>query len=556
MLRLPRRTLLTFTFGSLLLPFLTGCGRKDSAPSGAAAAPAAGTAGATPSSAMIWRIGNGTEPQDLDPQIVTGVPEHKILMALFEGLVTENPKDLSPEPGVAEKWELSPDGLVYTFHLRAGAQWSDGTPLTATTFVRSYQRMLTPALGAEYSYLLHFVKNAKAFNEGKLTDFSQVGFKAVDDRTLQVTVASPTPFLLKVIASHYSWFPVPIHTIEKHGGLTRKGTAWTRPENIVGNGPFVLKEWRQQQLISVTRNPRYWDRARVQLDEIRFHPVENQDTEERMFRTGQLDMTYELPLAKIDVYRREFPEALRIDPYMGVYFYRFNVERGPLKDKRVRRALALAVDRESITKNVVRGGQAPALNLSYPGTAGYTAQARLTGTIDDAKKLLAAAGYPEGRGFPKLELLYNTSQNHRVIAEAIQQMWRRTLGIDITLRNEEWKVYLDSQDNRNFDLQRGGWIADYVDPHVFLEIWTSKNLNNDTGWGHPDYDRLHDAALRAKTQDERYAIYQQMDAILVEEMPVLPIYYYTRVVAMSPKVKGLYPTLLDNHPYKYIHLEK
>ncbi len=556
MLHLFRRTHLTLTVGTLLLPFLAGCGRKDSAPAGSAAASASSAAAATPASGMVWRIGNGTEPQDLDPHIVTGVPEHKVLMALFEGLVTENPKDLSPEPGVAEKWELSPDGLVYTFHLRAGVQWSDGTPINATTFVRSYQRMLTPALGAEYSYLLHFVKNAKAFNEGKLTDFSQVGFKAVDDRTLQVTVASPTPFLLKIIASHYSWYPVPIHVIEKHGGLTRKGTAWTRAENIVGNGPFVLKEWRQQQLISVTRNPRYWDRERVKLDEIRFHPVENQDTEERMFRTGQLDMTYELPLAKIDVYRREFPEALRIDPYMGVYFYRFNVERGPLKDKRVRRALALAVDRESITKNVVRGGQAPAFNLSYPGTAGYTAQARLTGTIEDARKLLAEAGFPEGRGFPKLELLYNTSQNHRVIAEAIQQMWRRTLGIDITLRNEEWKVYLDSQDNRNFDLQRGGWIADYVDPHVFLEIWTSKNLNNDTGWGHPDYDRLHDQALRAKTQEERYAIYQQMDAILVEEVPVLPIYYYTRVVAMSPKVKGLYPTLLDNHPYKYIHLEK
>ena len=551
-----RRTHLTFTVGSLLVALLAGCGRQDPAAAGKSASSTPNAAAKSSSAGMVWRIGNGTEPQDLDPHIVTGVPEHKILMALFEGLVTENPKDLSPEPGVAEKWDISPDGLVYTFHLRAGVQWSDGTPLTATTFVRSYQRMLTPALGAEYSYLLHFVKNAKAFNEGKITDFAQVGFKAVDDRTLQVTLASPTPFLLKVIASHYSWYPVPIHVIEKHGGLTRKGTAWTRPENIVGNGPFVLKEWRQQQLISVTRNPRYWDRERVKLDEIRFHPVENQDTEERMFRTGQLDMTYELPLAKIDVYRKEFPEALRIDPYMGVYFYRFNVDRGPLKDKRVRRALALAVDRDSITRNVVRGGQAPAFNMTYPGTAGYTAQARLTGTIDEAKRLLAEAGFPEGRGFPKLELLYNTSQNHRVIAEAIQQMWRRALGIDITLRNEEWKVYLDSQDNRNFDLQRGGWIADYVDPHVFLEIWTSKNLNNDTGWGNAEYDRLHDQALNAKTQEERYAIYQKMDAILVDELPVLPIYYYSRVVAMSPKVKGLYPTLLDNHPYKYIHLEK
>ncbi len=549
---MPVRSSLAFVLAATLL--LTGCGRKDSTPKSAAGAgDAPSTAASGP---MIWRVGNGSEPQDLDPQIVTGVPEHKLLMGLFEGLVSENPKDLSPEPGVAEKWSISADGTVYTFNLRADAKWSDGTPIDATTFVRSYQRMLTPSLGAEYSYLLHFVKNAKAYNEGKIKDFSEVGFKAVDPRTLQVTLNSPTPFLLGILASHYSWYPVPIHVIEKFGGMDRKGTAWTRPENLVSNGAFKLKEWRQQQVIVLSRNPHYWDRARVKLDEIHFHPVENQDTEERMFRTGQLDMTYELPIAKVDVYRRENPQALRIDPYAGIYFYRLNVTRGPLKDKRVRRALALAVDRDTLVNNVVRGGQIPAYGVTYPGIAGYTPQAKLTGTLEDAKKLLAEAGFPDGKGFPKLELLYNTSQNHRVIAEAIQQMWRRNLGIDITMRNEEWKVYLDSTDNKNYDLQRGGWIADYVDPHVFLEIWTSGNLNNDTGWGHPEYDQLHDQALKAKTQDERYAIYQKMDAILADELPVIPIYYYTRPLAMSPKVKGLYPTLLDNHPYKYIWLEK
>jgi oligopeptide transport system substrate-binding protein len=538
---------------ALLLSLLAlGCARKSPGDSG----PGSGTAAAsTAPGKMIWRVGNGTEPQDLDPQTVSGVPEHKLIMALFEGLLAENPRDLSPEPGVAERWEVSADGLAYTFHLRADARWSDGTPLTAATFVRSYQRMLTPALAAEYAYLLHFIKNARAYNEGKLADFAAVGVTAVDDRTLRITLETPTPFLLKLIASHYSWYPVPVHVIEKFGGLTRKGTAWTRPGNLVSNGPFVLKEWQQQKLLTVARNPQYWDRARVRLDEIHFFPVENQDTEERMFRTGQLDTTYELPLAKIDVYRRENPAALHTDAYLGVYFYRFNLKRPPLQDRRVRRALALAVDRESLVRNVLHGGQAPAYGVSYPGTAGYTPRAKLTGTIAEAQQLLADAGFPGGRGFPKLELLYNTSQNHRVLAEALQQMWRRTLGIDLGLRNEEWKVYLDSQDAMNFDLQRGGWIADYLDPHVFLEIWASGNANNDTGFAHAGYDALLQAALRAPDEKTRYELYQQMDAILVDELPVLPIYFYTNVRAVSPRVKGYHHTLLDNHPYKYVWLE-
>ena len=538
-----------------VLAWTAGCSRPAGSGSPGAASSTAASAD-SPAAAMIFRVGNGSEPQDLDPQTVTGVPEHKILMGLFEGLLAENPRDLSPEPGVAERWEVSPDGLVYTFHLRADAQWSDGVPITAITFVRSYQRMLTPSLASEYAYLLHFVKNAQAYNEGRLTDFSEVGFRALDDRTLQVTLHTRTPFLIKAIASHYSWFPVPVHVVEKFGGMARKGTAWTRRENLVSNGAFILKEWRPQQVLVIARNPRYWDRARVQLDEIHFFPVENQDSEERMFRTNQLDMTSELPLAKIDVYRKQYPESLRQDPYLGLYFYRFNVTRPPLNDRRVRRALALTVDRESLVKNVVRGGQIPAYSVSYPGTAGYTPTARLNGTVEEARQLLAAAGFPGGKGFPKLELLYNTSQNHRVIAEALQQMWRRQLGIEITLRNEEWKVYLDTTDAKNFDLQRGGWIADYVDPHSFLEIWTSTNLNNDTGFAHPEYDRLFLEALAAPDEAARYAVYQKMDALLVEELPVLPIYFYTRLLAMSPRVQGLYPTLLDNHPYKYIWLNR
>ncbi len=529
---------------------LAGCGRSGS--------PAAESAAdATPAKKpMIFRIGNGSEVQDLDPQAVTGVPEHKVIMALFEGLVTEHPKDLSPMPGLAESWTISADGLVYTFTLRPNLQWSNGDPITAPEIVESFRRILSPTLASEYAYLVYnFVAGARDYYEGRLTDFAQVGFKAPDARTFVVTLNHPTPYLLKIMASHYSWWPVPTHIIAKYGPLDRKRLPWTKAGNLVGSGPFVLESWEPNKLISVVRNPHYWDAATVKLDAIHFYPTEDLATDERMFRTGQVDMTYELPNTKIDAYRRDYPESLQIDPYLGVYFYRCNTARPPLNDKRVRRALALAIDRESIVKNVTRGDEQPAFAISYPGNSGYTAEARLTGTIADAQRLLAEAGYPGGQGCPTIELVYNTSQNHRAIAEAIQQMWRKNLGVNVELRNEEGKVYLDMQHTGNFMLQRGGWIADYLDPHVFFEIWESDSGNNNTNWSNAEYDRLLHAALAAKTDAERYALYQQMDAILVNELPVIPIYYYTKVAARSPKIKGLYPTLLDNHPYKYIYLE-
>ncbi|MBP6508022.1 MAG: peptide ABC transporter substrate-binding protein [Opitutaceae bacterium] len=538
----------------LLLPLLaagllTGCGKKSTG-AGAAATNADG------SKRMVWRVGNGSEPQDLDLQTITGVPEHKIMMALFEGLVTEDPKDLHPVPGLAESWEISTDGLVYTFHLRTDAKWSNGDPILAGDIVESFRRILTPALASEYAYLIYnFVTGAKDYYEGRLTDFTQVGLKATDDHTFQVTLAHATPYLLKIMASHYSWWPVPVKVITRFGRLEQKRTDWTRAGNLVGNGPFMLKEWAPNQKIVVVRNPHYWDAKTVKLDEINFYPTEDISTDERMFRTGQVDMTYELPNAKIDAYRRDNPAALRIDPYLGIYFYRCNVARPPLNDKRVRQALALALDRESIVKNVTRGDQESAYAVSYPGTAGYTPLAKLSGTLADARRLLAEAGYPGGKGCPPIELTYNTSENHRAIAEAIQQMWKKNLGVDVVLQNQEWKVYLDMQHTTNFMMQRGGWIADYVDPHVFLEIWETGNGNNDTNWGNPEYDRLLHAALAAKNDTERYALYQKMDAILVDELPVIPIYYYTKVAALSPRVKGFYPTLLDNHPYKYIYLE-
>jgi oligopeptide transport system substrate-binding protein len=506
------------------------------------------------SSGKVLLVGNGAEPQDLDPQITTGTPEHRLAFVFFEGLVSEDPQ-LNIIPGVAEKWEISSDGLVYTFHLRADAKWSNGDIITADDFVQSYQRMLTPELGAEYAYMLWHVVGAEDYNKGKLTDFSKTGFKALDAHTLQLTLHQRTPFLLHKL-NHESWLPVPIAIVKKFGGLKSKNTPWTRPENFVGNGPYVLKSWRAHQVIVAQRSPTYWDRDQVKIDELRLFPVEMADTEERMYRTNQLDITYELPIAKIAVYRREHPEALRIDPYNGVYFYRFNVKRKPFDDVRVRRALALAVDREALVKNVTMAGEIPAYHLVPPDINGYNSRYSFHEDVAEAKRLLAEAGYPDGRGFPDVQLLYNPLEKHQLIAEAIQQMWRKNLGIEISLFNQEWKVYLDAQHTQNYQMQRSGWIGDYVDPHAFLDLWETGGGNNDTNWGNPEYDRLLHTALDAKTDAERFETYQKMEKIFLDEMPVMPLYFYAYVRLVRPTVKGFITTPLDNFPWKYADLQK
>jgi oligopeptide transport system substrate-binding protein len=526
----------------IVLLTLAGCSKK------------AASAGASPEApaAKVLRIGNGTEPQDLDPHVVTGVPEHKIITALMEGLVTYAP-DGGIAPGVAEHWEISPDGLTYTFHLRQNARWSNGEPLTSQDFVSSFKRILTPTLASEYAYKLHILIGAEDFNTGKLTDFSKVGAHAPDAHTLVLTLAHPAPFLLESL-QHYAWFPVHLPTVKKFGGLERKGSAWTRPGNFVGNGPFNLTTWRPNQKITVTRSPTYWDHASVKLDGIEFYAIDSADTEERLFRTGGLDYCYGLPLGKIETYRREHADIYRQDPYYGVYFYRINVTKKPLDDKRVRRALALAIDRESIIKNILRdAGQTPAYNFTPPSPK-FTSSARISGDLTEAKRLLSEAGYPEGKGMPPVEILFNTLDSHRVIAEAIQQMWRTRLGINATIQNQEWKVYLDSQQTLNYQISRAGWIGDYDDPHAFLDMWMTGGGNNQTGWSNAEYDRLLRGSLGAGGEPERMAVYQKLEAILADEVPVIPIYFYTRVYAISPRVKNWVFTPLDNRGWKWIDL--
>ena len=500
-------------------------------------------------------IGNGTEPQGLDPHTVTGVTENRIISTLLEGLIREQPDTLEPLPGVAESWTISADARNYTFSLRKNARWSNGDPVTAHDFVYSWRRMLSPGLAAEYAYQLFLIKNAAAYNRGELTDFDQVGVKAIDPHTLHVELNYPTPYFLSLLV-HYSTFPVHPPTIEKFGDIDERSTLWTRHNNFVGNGPFALKEWALNRIIKVEKNPYYWDAQAVRLNAIYFYPIEDVTTEERMFRSGTLHVTSDVPKEKIQVYRKKNPELLHIYPYLGTYYYSFNVTRPPFDDYRVRRAFSMSVDRQKIVQAVAKGGELPAYALTPPNTSAYFPKAKIPFDIQAAKDLMAAAGYPGGQGFPAMEILYNTHEGHRKIAVAIQQMWKQALGVHVTLTNQEWKVYLSRRNELDFEIARASWIGDYTDPNTFLDMFVTGGGNNNTGWSNPDYDRLIRLAGQTTDQHERYAIFQQAEKILIDESPIIPIYTYTTKHLLSPQVKGWARNILDHYPYKRLYIEK
>ncbi len=500
----------------------------------------------------ILLIGNGAEPLSLDPHLVTGVPENRILTSLIEGLIAYHPTDdEEPEPGVAESWEHNEDFTVWRFNLRDDARWTNGDPVTAQDFLYSWQRMLSPALGAQYAEMLYVIRNAEAFHQGRITDFGQVGARAIDPRTLEVTLQGSTPHFLSML-KHYSFYPVNPRAVEQFGGMTERSNAWSTTENYVGNGPFRLAQWTTNQIIRVEKNPDYWDADRVQLNEIQFFPIDNVNSEETAFRAGRLHITSTVSPDRIPAFRESNPDELRIDPYLGNYFLRINVTRAPFDDPRVRTALNLAVDRRLLVDRVTQGGQAPASGFVPPGLDNYPVSERVEFDPERARQLLADAGFPGGRGFPTKEILINTSESHRKIAEAIQAMWRQHLGIDVGIYNQEWKVYLDSQSNLDYDLSRAGWIADYPHPMTFLEIFTSGNGNNDTGWSNSRFDALIRQAQAAGNEELRLRLMQEAEDILMTELPIIPIYWYTNTYLMDTRVQGWNPTLLNNHPYKYV----
>lgn len=480
----------------------------------------------------ILRISQRNEPATLDPQVAALPDEFFVLRALSEGLVIPSPAG-EARPAAAESWETSADGLRWTFRLRADATWSNGDPVTARDFVYTIRRALTPTLAAPKASLFFVLKNAEAFYHGTVTDFSQVGVAARDARTLVLTLDHPTPHLLALLASG-PWLPVHEATVEKFGNT--RDSAWTRPGNFVGNGPFVLTEWQHNQRIVVTRNPRFHNERHVQLAGVHFEAFDNGDSEERAFRAGQVDVTMAVPFSKLSTYASP---PLQIQPLAETRYLALNVQRPPLDDPRVRRALALAIDRQALIDAVLKGGQRRAVNFIPPGLGNYfpieSGNPTPAVMAEEARRLLAEAGFPEGRNFPALE--FSTWTNPPVL-EAIQQMWRRELGIEVSIVQREAKVHQAALRAGDFAIGFMPAIPDYDDPAALFGEMTTGAANNYPHWSNARYDALVTEAGRTADTTYRLALYHQAESILVGELPVVPLYFNAQNYLVAPRVRG------------------
>ncbi len=493
------------------------------------------------------------EPETLDPHLAIALSDMQVITALFEGLTAIDETTSRAVPAAAESWEVSEDGLSWTFHLRPELKWSDGTPIDAQTFRDSFVRVLAPPIASEYAYVLDPIKNATRFNAGEFPDFVAVGIKVIDPLTLRFELAAPNP-ALPAILSLPAAFPVPLHVLLDQGGTINRANPWARVGTLVGNGPFVLTEWSPDQHLRAERNPHFRDAASVALNAVVFHPYPSATAQENAFRAGQLHLTSTVPLTKIAAYRAEDPAALRLDPFLQTAFIRFNTTRAPLDDVRVRRALTLAIDREALADHVLTGGEQPAPRLTPPGTAGYTAATPLRYDPDAARALLADAGFAEGNGFPSLEVITRPREIDRQVLEAIQQMWRRELGIDIQIAVKEQRVWLREERSLNYDLSNAAWIGDYIDPATFLDLFVTDGGNNATGWTNPDFDAALATAARATTDEARLAAYQEAETILLRELPLTPLYHGTQPFLIRPEVAGWPPALLGFHRYQNVRL--
>jgi len=486
---------------------------------------------------------NGSEPQSLDPGLITGQLEGRLCRALFEGL-TRYDKHGDIRPGAASHWDISENRMRYTFYIREDATWSDGQPVTSTDYLQSWKRVLTPATAAEYAYILYFIENAQAYHKGDLTDFSQVGIKAPDPRTLEVTLTASTPFFLNLVAFP-TYFPVPLRAIEAHGD------AWGLPENIITNGPFLLADWRIRDRVILLKNPDYWNAEHVRLNRVDALITDKATTAFNLYATGQADLIMDKNMVPQHIIsalsgRQDFHNYT----YLGTYFYRFNTTRPPLDNPLVRQALSAAIDRQQIVDKITKAGEQIATSLTPPGLSDYVPPDGIGHDPEEAARLLAEAGYPNGEGFPRLSLLYNKSELHEKIAIEVQAMWRETLGIIVDLENQEWATYLDTLSNLRYDIARSSWIGDYPDANTFLDCFITGGGNNRTGWSRDDYDRLIREANRTGDSTKRADLLAEAETLLVrDDPPIAPLYFYAGLLFFDPdRVGGIEPNLLAEHP--------
>ena len=499
----------------------------------------------------VLRLSQRNEPATLDPQLAALPDDFFIIRALSEGLLTPGVDGQAPQPAVAERWSIAPDGRTYTFDLRADARWSNGDAVTAADFVYSIRRILSPALAAPKASLFFPLKNAAAFYAGRQSDFTAVGVRAVGDHRLELTLEEPAADFLARVASG-PWIPVHPATIRKFGRDDERGTAWTRPENFVGNGPFTLTAWRPNQEITVTRSRTYPDAASVRLTQIRFLAIDNGDSEDRAFRAGQLDVTMSVPSSKLAVYRAAHPPVLRSIPLHEIRYLALNTTRPPLDDRRVRRALALALDRTALTEKVLLGGQAPAFNFLPPGLGGYAPDARLSEDGAEARRLLAEAGFPGGRNFPRLEM---TAWYNPPVLEAIQQMWQRELGIEVTIAQREARSHLAALVAGDYAIALMTAIPDYDGASDLSDNLRTGNPLNYPHWSNASFDRLVSEADRTDPAVARNRAYQRAEQVLLEDMPLIPLYFNTQNFLIRPSVRNWQTDRLWTRFYKSVSVE-
>ena len=500
------------------------------------------------------RIANSGEPDTLDPHHVEGVWENRIIGDVFMGLTTEA-ADASVIPGAAESWQVSDDGTVYTFKLRDHT-WSDGTPVTADDFVFALRRILDPAEAAEYASLLYTIKNAKPLNEGALQGMDQLGARALDPKTLEITLESPTPYFIEQL-THYTAFPVPKHKIEE------LGDDWIKPGNIVGNGPYTVVEWLPNTHVKLAKNDAFYEAGNVSIGTVYFYPAEERNAATKRFRAGEIDVQYDFASEQIDWLKENMPDETRIAPWLGIYYYAFNTRKAPFDNPALRQALAMAIDREAITDKVLRTGELPAYSFVPPGVGNYGEPAYVSWKdtayqerVARAKDLLAEAGF--GPDHPlKLQLRYNTSENHKKIAIAVAAMWKQQLGVQTELFNAEVKVHYSDIQEGNFEVARAGWIADYNDAQNFLYLMDSATgVLNYAGYASAEFDRLMAEASATADLAARADLLRQAEAVAMTDMPNVPIYYYVSKDLVATHVEGWVDNVKDIHRTRWLSVER
>ncbi|MBI3416418.1 MAG: peptide ABC transporter substrate-binding protein [Verrucomicrobia bacterium] len=492
---------------------------------------------------------NGPEPESLDPAIQTGQADGRVVGSLFEGLTRYNSVTANPEPGLAERWEISPDNRTYTFFLRTNAAWSTGEPITADDVVYSWLRLLKPETGCEYVGLLFYIKNAEAFNSHSTSDPTRVGVRALDARILRVELEGPTAFFLDLCATP-TLAVVPRATIEKFGD--RWLMVWPLPVS----GAYQLESWRLNDKIRLRKNPRYWDAANTQSEVVDLLPCTLASTALNLYQTGAADIVWDkelVPNELLDVVLKR--SDFHAFNYLGTYFFRFNVTRKPFDDPRVRKALALAINKRRLVEKFARAGESVADHYVPDGTGDYHAPAGLGYDPAEARRLLAEAGFPGGKNFPPFHYLYNANGKiHEQIALELKEMWKQELGLNLDLRKLEWKVYLTTQSKTDFDLCRSSWIGDYNDPNTFLDMFMGNNGNNRTGWKNARYDQFVREGNQQADPVAREKLLRTAEQILVkEELPIVPLYFYAGCNYWDPgKIQGISNNIRDEHPIRVI----